>query len=225
MSAEVASRARRAKVRRSTRETSVEVELCLEPAEVAQASAGAGPQIAVHTGVPFFDHLLEALARHGGMELRLQTSGDLEVGAHHTVEDTGLALGEAARAALYGRRDVAAAQAAPGVVRFGHAVVPMDDALVLSAVDLSGRSHCALSGFEGPAPAGGFHPSLWTSFCGGLAAGGLITLHQRVLAGEDGHHLLEAAAKSLGLALAAAWRPAGGAGRSTKGAVRLEVRC
>jgi len=215
---------RRAQVRRSTRETAIEVELWLDqgqaPAVLAEPS--------VRTGAPFLDHLLAATARHGRMGLSVRAAGDLDLGFHHTVEDTGLALGEAIRAALYGGGGAGAGSAASGVSRFGHAAVPMDEALVLTAVDFSGRPYCALVGLHAAPHAEGFAPALWTAFCRGLTSAGMFTLHQQVLAGEDGHHILEAAAKSLGLALLNAWQPvggrSGGASGSTKGTVRMEVK-
>ena len=114
-------RRRTGKIARKTRETDVKVELRLAPGEAAIA-----------TGVPFFDHMLEQLSKHGGMALEVKAKGDLEVDAHHTVEDVGIAVGEALKQAIADKA---------GLARYGHAVVPLDEALVEAVVDLSGRPH------------------------------------------------------------------------------------
>lgn len=222
---------RTAEVRRTTRETQVFVRLSLDgngtTANGASQDGGTGQ---VQTGAPFFDHLITAMARHGRLGLSVTVRGDLDAGLHHTVEDTGLALGEALRAAARGGGGAIGAMAdgAPGVVRFGDALIPMDDALVLTALDLGGRPFFAPAGLPRGLSAESFDAGLWLEFCRALASSGQLCLHQRVLAGEDGHHILEAAAKSLGLALHRATRP-DGSGRggepvSTKGPVSLDVR-
>ncbi|MDP2870987.1 MAG: imidazoleglycerol-phosphate dehydratase [Bacillota bacterium] len=213
---------RAAEVSRQTGETSVAVTLALD-------GQGAPDGIAVDSGVPFLDHLLTAAARHGRFGLRMRVRGDLCRGAHHTAEDAGLGLGEAVRVALCGAGGGAVGDAAPGVARFGDATVPMDDALVMAAVDLGGRPFFAAAGIAGREAAGGFEPALFLELCRALATAGHLGLHLRVLAGDDTHHVLEAAAKSLGVALRRAWAPdpaACGAGGpvSTKGPVRMQVR-
>jgi|GEM_PF-256581 len=216
------SRPRWAKVERRTGETAVSL-------SVSTADSG---EVDVSTGVGFLDHLVGALAKWAGWCLQITVAGDACLtGPHHVAEDVGLALGEALRALLWGPGPVPAAESAPGVVRFGETLTPMDESLVLTALDISGRPLARLAGFGDlrVAGAGGeFCGQDWEAFCGGLALGGLLTLHQRVIDGRDAHHLLEAAAKGLGRALGRACAPieggaTGSQGNSTKGRVRLEV--
>lgn len=173
------------RVERVTKETKVRVELGLDGKGTA----------AVRTGVGFFDHMLQSLAHHGLFDLTVETTGDLQVDAHHTVEDTGLALGDALRAALGDGR---------GLVRFGDAVVPMDEAMVLAAVDLSGRP---LLVWEAPAldvpgaRLGEFDVELAREFFQGVASAGRLTLHVRQMAGRNLHHVVEAAFKACARAL------------------------
>lgn len=211
-----------AKVERRTGETAV----CLS------VSTGASGEVTASTGVGFLDHLIGALAKWAGWSLQVTVAGDATLtGPHHVAEDVGLALGEALRALLWGPGPVPAGESAPGVVRFGEALTPMDESLVLTALDISGRPLARLAGFDDLRVAGEggeFGGQDWEAFCGGLALGGLLTLHQRVVDGRDPHHLLEAAAKGLGRALSRACLPieAGGGrgqGTSTKGRVQLEV--
>ncbi len=221
---------RSATVVRRTRETSITLKLHLSggtsphPRSAAAADAGAG----VCTGHAFLDHLLAALAKHAGFALAVEACGDQAgTGPHHLAEDVGLAFGEALRFSLYGTERVPAGECAPGVGRFGHAVVPMDDALVKATIDLSGRPGAYLGGLasaRGPCGAG-LAGADWAEFCRALSAAGLLTLHLEVVRGEDPHHVLEAAAKAIGRALGEACRPAAdpGAGTSTKGRVHLEV--
>lgn len=182
---------RRATVERATVETRITLSLALD----GQGDAR------IKTGIGFFDHMLTALAHHALCDLDVTVVGDLHVDGHHTVEDTGLAIGEAIDRALGDRR---------GIVRFGHAVVPMDEALVLAAVDLSGRPLLswdvpALDAAAG-ARLGEFDVELAREFFQAMASAGRLTLHVRQLAGRNLHHVVEAAfkavARSLRLAVA-----------------------
>lgn len=176
---------RAAEVRRATAETDVRVRLDLDGDGTAD----------VATGVGFFDHMLRLLARHALIDLRVHAQGDLETGSHHTVEDVGITLGQALAKALGDRS---------GIERFGWALVPMDECLAQAAVDLSGRPFLAL---DAPLPVttiGGFETDLLGEFLRGLVNHAMLTLHVRVLAGENPHHVLEAAFKAVARALAAA---------------------
>lgn len=187
MACETAAGARGARVHRATRETDVSVELGLDGSGTAD----------VATGVPFLDHMLDALGRHGLLDLTVRAAGDTAVDDHHTVEDVGIVLGRALREAL---GDLA------GIARYGDAAVPMDEALVLCAVDVSGRgqAHCDL---RFPTERiGTFDTQLVKEFLVALAANAGITLHVRQLAGENSHHIAEAAFKALARALMAATR-------------------
>jgi imidazoleglycerol-phosphate dehydratase len=174
-------------IKRETGETQVSVTWNLDGTGVAE----------VATGVGFLDHMLHLFAHHGLFDLRVQASGDLHVDAHHTVEDTGLALGSALREALGERR---------GIVRMAHAVVPMDEALALVAVDLSGRPY-----YVGELPLSGpmlgaLPTEMVPHFFHSLATEARCNLHIRLLAGANDHHKVEAAFKGLGRALYAATR-------------------
>lgn len=171
---------------RESRETRVTVTLDLD-----------GGAIQVDTGIGFLDHMLSAFATHGGFALDVLARGDLDVDAHHTVEDVGIVLGEALRAAL--RRGGA-------IERFGDALVPMDEALVQVALDLSGRPYLAWDGAWPPYPAGGLWPDVWPEFFQGLSRGAGLTLHVRLLSARNQHHAAEATFKSLGRALRVAVR-------------------
>ncbi len=176
---------RAVRLSRTTRETSIEVSLNLDGSGAAE----------VHTGIGFLDHMLTSFARHGLFDLSIQVDGDLHVDCHHTVEDTGIVLGQAFAEALGDRA---------GIRRFGDATVPMDDALVLAAVDLSGRPWL---GCEIPLPVdriGGFDTETLPDFLGALANGALANVHVRSLAGRNAHHIVEAAFKALGRAFDAA---------------------
>ena len=174
--------ARTASVRRETRETTVSVELSLD---------GSG-RYQVSTGVGMLDHMLEQLAKHGLLDLTVDATGDIERDPHHLVEDVGLVLGQALDRAPGERR---------GITRFGHAVVPMDEALVLVALDLGGRAHAGIEfNFErellGQLPTENIG-----HFLAAFANEGRLSLHVRELAGENDHHRIEAAFKGLALAL------------------------
>ena len=179
--------ARTATLTRTTGETDVSLTLGLD-------GTGAGTRA---TGVGFFDHMLDLLARHGRLDLDIAVTGDLQTGAHHTVEDTGLVLGQALTAALGECR---------GITRYGHAVVPMDEARAACAIDVSGRPLCVLEGFE-RLPAGeigGFELELAEEFLRAVASAARVTLHVELQAGANAHHMIEACFKALARALRAA---------------------
>ncbi|HLI53217.1 MAG TPA: imidazoleglycerol-phosphate dehydratase HisB [Acidimicrobiales bacterium] len=195
---------RRAARSRSTSETAVEVSLDLD----------GGGAVVVETGLPFFDHMLSQLGRHGGFALSVKASGDLHVDAHHTVEDVGIALGECLREALGDKS---------GVRRFASIEVPLDEALVSVAVDLSGRPYLVFDvdpGAGGEAyPLGSppFDPQLAEEFWRALVMSAGLTLHVRMVSGRNTHHILEACFKGVARALRDAVRVEGGGVPSTKG--------
>jgi imidazoleglycerol-phosphate dehydratase len=192
---------RMARAKRVTKETRVVVELDLD---------GTG-RTDVSTGVPFFDHMLAQLGKHGGIDLAVQASGDTEIDAHHTVEDTAIVIGEALRAALGDKA---------GIRRFGDALVPLDEALVQAAVDLSGRPYVVHEEPAGLAPLiGSYDTTLTRHIFESLAASAGICLHVRVLAGRNPHHIVEAQFKAVARALrdAAAPDPRAAGVPSTKG--------
>ncbi|MDX2115983.1 MAG: imidazoleglycerol-phosphate dehydratase HisB [Planctomycetota bacterium] len=190
---------RRATVERATRETRVRVELALD---------GTG-ESAVRTGIGFLDHMLDALARHGRFDLRVECEGDLVIDDHHTVEDCGLALGRAFELALGDRR---------GIARFGSAYAPLDEALCRAVVDFSGRGFGRADLKLGPGSLGGLAKENVPHFMRSLASEARAAVHVDVLHGENDHHKAEAAFKALALALRQATRvDGGGAVPSTKG--------
>jgi imidazoleglycerol-phosphate dehydratase len=173
---------RSARIERTTGETAVTVELDLD---------GSGAT-SVATGVPFFDHMLDALGRHALLDLTVDAQGDLEVDAHHTVEDVGICLGRAISDALGDRT---------GIRRFGSAAVPLDEALVLAAVDISGRGSLT---YEVDVPIeliGTFDTTLAREFLGALATNAGMTVHLHEVAGENAHHIVESAFKAFARAL------------------------
>jgi imidazoleglycerol-phosphate dehydratase len=173
---------RRAEITRTTGETEISLALDLD---------GTG-QGARETGVGFLDHMLDAVARHGRLNLDVRASGDLETGPHHTVEDTGIVLGQAIDQALGDRA---------GIARFGEAVVPMDESRASAAIDISGRP---LAVFEGPFPeqaVGDLEAGLPEEFLRALASSAKLTLHVRVETAGNDHHVIEAAFKAFALAL------------------------
>lgn len=191
---------RTAKIVRTTKEVDVTVELSLD---------GSG-RCTAETGLPFFDHMLEQLGRHGGFDLSVRARGDLAVDAHHTVEDTGIAFGEALLAAL-GTKD--------GIARFGSALVPLDEALIQVALDLSARPFLvhevdAKVKTIGDPP---FDTRLAEEFVRALAQAAGATIHVRMLAGKNPHHIVEAEFKALARALGDACRVTGRGIPSTKG--------
>jgi imidazoleglycerol-phosphate dehydratase len=181
----VMNASRRAEITRATRETDVRLALALD-------GHGGGTR---STGVGFLDHMLDLLARHGRLDLDVAVTGDLQTGAHHTVEDTGIVLGQALDDALGDRA---------GIVRYGHAVVPMDEARATCAIDISGRPFCAFDADLPPGATGGFEHELTEEFFRAVATGARLTLHLSVEAGTNAHHMIEAAFKAFARALRAA---------------------
>ncbi len=173
---------RSADISRTTNETKIELSLALE-------GSGEGTR---ETGVGFFDHLLDALARHGGIDLDVRAEGDLETGPHHTVEDVGLALGQALDEALGDRA---------GIRRFGHAVVPMDEARASCAIDVSGRPYASFDGELPEARVADFDTDLAEEFVRAVANTAKLTAHVEVEAGANAHHMVEAAFKAFARAL------------------------
>jgi len=171
---------------RDTKETQITLSLALD-------GSGAGTRL---TGVGFFDHMLDLLARHARLDLEVQAVGDVETGAHHTVEDVGIVFGQALDTALGDRAQIH---------RYGHAVVPMDEARALCAIDISGRPYCALqAGALAPGETGGFEHELLEEFFRAVANNARMTLHVDVQAGTNAHHIIECAFKAFARALRAA---------------------
>ncbi|MCF8539368.1 MAG: imidazoleglycerol-phosphate dehydratase HisB [Candidatus Nanopelagicales bacterium] len=173
---------RQARIERNTKESTVLVELELD---------GSGTSD-IQTGVPFFDHMLAQLAKHGGFDLIVRTDGDLEVDAHHTVEDTSLALGQAINQALGDRA---------GLTRYGDSLVPLDECLVRSAVDLSGRPYLVHEEPEIVELIGSYDTTLTRHIWESIVATSQITLHVTVLSGRNAHHVVEAQFKSVARSL------------------------
>jgi imidazoleglycerol-phosphate dehydratase len=187
------------KIVRETKETRLDVLLDLD----------GGGETDVATGVPFFDHMLDQLGRHGRLGLRVRAEGDLDVDAHHTVEDTGIAVGQALSQALGDKT---------GVERFGDATVPIDEALVRVAVDLSGRPYLVYHADTPVELVGTYETTLTKHFFEALVANAALTLHVTKLAGEGSHHIQEAVFKGVAVALRRAVALTGSAGvPSTKG--------
>ena len=191
---------RKAEILRKTGETRVRVALSLDGDGACDAQSG----------IPFFDHMLSQVARHGGFDLELAAQGDLEVDAHHTTEDCGIALGQALARALGDKG---------GVARFGHAYAPLDESLARAVVDLSGRPSLTFDGRISREQVGGMDSDLFREFFQALANHAGATLHLDILRGVNAHHQVEALFKAFGLALRAATRRSEGDGRppSTKG--------
>ncbi len=173
---------RTARIERTTKESDVLVELNLD---------GTG-QVDVSTGVPFYDHMLSQLGKHGGLDLKILTKGDLDVDAHHTVEDTALAVGTALREALGDKA---------GIRRFGDSLVPLDEALVQTAVDLSGRPYLVHEEPELIELIGTYDTTLTRHIWESIVASAQICLHVRVITGRNAHHIVEAQFKSVARAL------------------------
>lgn len=181
----MATERREAHIERVTKETRIDLTLSLE---------GSGAT-AIDTGIGFFDHMLDAFARHGFLDLKASVKGDLGVDTHHTVEDTGLALGQALKLALGDKK---------GIARSGFFVMPMDEALVLCALDLSGRPAYA-SGYRFfTEKCGDFETATTDEFFHSVANAGEFNLHFVVLRGENAHHVIEAMFKAFGRALSSA---------------------
>lgn len=194
---------RQATVTRKTNETDITVSLDLD---------GAG-RYDIATGIGFLDHMLSHIAKHGVFDLQVRVSGDLHIDQHHTVEDTGIALGEAFARAVGDKA---------GLVRAGHAYMPLDEALAFAAVDLSGRPYAALDLKLYGRELGGMPPDLFAHFLESFANAAKMNLHIRTVAGANDHHKLEACFKALARALDAATRVdprRGGDIPSTKGVV------
>lgn len=189
---------RNSEVRRETAETSVVLSLELDGSGRAEIS----------TGVGFLDHMLTLLALHGGFDLSVSCKGDLEVDAHHSVEDIGLCFGAALAQALGKKR---------GINRYGHIILPMDEALILCAVDLSGRPCLRYTADIPSQKVGDFDTELAREFFQAVVNTSLMSLHIRQLDGLNSHHIIEGMFKALGRALREAVAVTGGALPSTKG--------
>lgn len=176
---------RTASIDRTTAETEIHLSLALD-------GEGAGER---RTGVGFFDHMLDLLARHGHLDLDVSARGDLHTGAHHTVEDVGICLGQALDDALGDRA---------GISRYGQATIPMDEARASCAVDISGRGLCAFDASLPPGAIGNFDHELVEEFMRALATAAKLTLHVTVERGSNAHHVIEAMFKALARALRAA---------------------
>jgi imidazoleglycerol-phosphate dehydratase len=173
--------ARRARLERKTSETFVGLELSLD-----------GGEVEISTGVPFFDHMLDQLGRHGRFGLRIEASGDLEIDAHHTVEDVGITLGEGLGQALGDKR---------GIRRYGDALVPMEEALAQVALDISGRPLLVYEADFAAESIGQYDTVLTEEFLQAFCRTGGLTMHVRLLAGRNAHHAVEAIFKALARAL------------------------
>jgi imidazoleglycerol-phosphate dehydratase len=176
---------RRAEIARQTKETDVRITLGLD-------GLGEGER---RTGVGFLDHMLDLLARHGRLDLDVAVEGDLDTGSHHTVEDTGICLGQALDDALGDRS---------GIARYGDAIVPMDESRATCAIDISGRPFCAFEAELPPGDIAGFENELAEEFFRAVATNARLTLHIRVDAGTNAHHMIEASFKAFARALRAA---------------------
>jgi imidazoleglycerol-phosphate dehydratase len=177
---------RSAEITRTTGETDVSLRLGLD-------GAGAGER---RTGVGFLDHMLDLVARHGRFDLEVDVQGDLQTGGHHTIEDTGIVFGQALDRALGDRA---------GIYRYGHAVIPMDEARASAAIDISGRPYCAFGGLElPPGDIAGFAHEEAEEFFRAVASAARLTLHVEIEAGTNAHHMIEACFKAFARALRAA---------------------
>jgi imidazoleglycerol-phosphate dehydratase len=175
---------RTATITRRTGETDVELTLGLD-------GSGQGTRA---TGVGFLDHMLDLLARHGRLDLGVKVSGDLQTGSHHTVEDTGIVLGQALDKALGDRR---------GIARYGHATIPMDESRAAATLDISGRPYAAVTGFDRlpPGEIAGFEHEAAEEFFRAVASAARLTLHLELQAGTNAHHMIEACFKAFARAL------------------------
>jgi imidazoleglycerol-phosphate dehydratase len=193
-----ANATRSAELQRKTKETNVAVTLVIDGTGTTQIS----------TGIPFFDHMLEQLGKHAGFDLTVAAEGDLDVDLHHTVEDTGIVIGNALQQALGDK---------VGVRRFANALVPLDEALVQVAIDLSGRPYLVYDVDPVAEWIGTFDPQLAEEFWKGFVDGARLTLHVRSVSGKNGHHVIEASFKGVARALRDAVRVEGTGVPSTKG--------
>jgi imidazoleglycerol-phosphate dehydratase len=174
--------ARIATIRRNTKETQIALRMNLD---------GRGKSD-ISTGISFFDHMLDLVTRHGGFDLKLKATGDLDVDQHHTVEDVGIALGEAVVAALGNKR---------GINRAGYFLMPMDETLGVAAIDFGGRPHCVVKGRFSAVRVGEFQTELVEDFFQGFAQAARANVHLRVLYGRSTHHQVEALFKAFARAL------------------------
>ena len=188
---------RTAQISRETKETRIDLRLCLD-----------GGPVEVHTGIGFFDHMLTALAFYGGLGLELTAQGDLEVDGHHTVEDVGIVLGQALSRALGDRK---------GIRRFASACIPMDEALCFTALDFSNRPFLVFDAQMPQPMIGGYDSCLTEEFLRAFAMNSGLTLHMKALYGKNAHHITEALFKSLGVAIKDAVQVTGTGVTSTKG--------
>lgn len=173
---------RKSNFKRKTSETEINISINLDGQGKVEAS----------TGIGFFDHMVDLLGKHSGFDILLEARGDLAVDAHHTVEDVAICLGRALKEALGEKK---------GISRYGHVILPMDEALVLVALDLSGRGYLGLEASFTASRVGNMDTELVEEFLRSLAVNGEITLHVRVLAGRNTHHIIEAIFKGLARAL------------------------
>jgi len=188
---------RTAEVSRKTKETGIDLKLSLE-----------GGPVEVKTGIGFFDHMLTALAFYGGLGLSLTVEGDLEVDGHHTVEDTGIVLGQAMKEALGDRK---------GIWRYASAYIPMDEALCFTALDFSNRPFLVFDAEMPQERIGSYESCLTEEFMRAFAVNSGLTLHMKALYGKNAHHITEALFKSLGVAIKEAVEITGTGVTSTKG--------
>ena len=184
-------------IERKTKETQISVNLCLE-----------GGPVEIHTGIGFFDHMLTAFAFYGGFGLELAVKGDLEVDGHHTVEDTGIVLGQAMSRALGDRK---------GIRRFASAYIPMDEALCFAALDFSNRPFLVFDADMPQPMIGAYDACLTEEFMRAFAVNSGLTLHMKCLYGKNAHHITEALFKALGVAVREAVQVTGTGVTSTKG--------
>jgi imidazoleglycerol-phosphate dehydratase len=173
---------RTARIQRNTKETQIDLRLNLDGRGMSEIS----------TGIAFFDHMLDLVTRHGGFDLRLKATGDLEVDQHHTVEDVGIALGEAVNGALGNKR---------GILRAGYFLMPMDETLAAAAIDLGGRAFCVVNAKFSARTVGGFQTELVEDFFQGFAQAARANVHLRVIYGRSSHHQVEAIFKAFARAL------------------------
>ena len=184
-------------IQRKTKETDIQLSLSLE-----------GGEVSVSTGIGFFDHMLTAFAFYGGLGLKLEVDGDLEVDGHHTVEDVGIVLGQAMSRALGGRK---------GIRRFASAYIPMDEALCFTALDFSNRPFLVFDADMPQLMIGAYDACLTEEFMRAFAVNSGLTLHMKCLYGKNAHHITEALFKSLGVAVKEAVAVTGTGVTSTKG--------
>ena len=184
-------------IQRKTKETDIQLSLSLE-----------GGEVSVSTGIGFFDHMLTAFAFYGGLGLKLEVQGDLEVDGHHTVEDVGIVLGQAMSRALGDRK---------GIRRFASAYIPMDEALCFTALDFSNRPFLVFAADMPQPMIGGYDSCLTEEFMRAFAVNSGLTLHMKCLYGKNAHHITEALFKSLGVAVKEAVAVTGTGVTSTKG--------